>query len=431
MGKIMEKQVLDILKDREEKRIKIDQLIKYYDLVVVKANIVGIDKNVFESYFLINYFKKIIEDRIQGYINSTTYSSNDGPYIIFSYPKGLIRNLKELTIAIEEKDPLGRLIDLDVHLDNHGSIKRPKLRKCLLCDDDAFVCNRKKIHTDKEIFKKMDEMILFRLDELLKKTIDEAMEIELNLPYKFGCVCINDNGSHHDMNALIMRNAKKAIIPYLVKMFNIGFTDSSLNEIFKKIRLLGIEAEQAMYQETKGVNCYKGLIFILGLIVASIGFTIKNNNHTIDKEYYIEEIFKNVKEMAKPLRDELNDDYISHNLTNGLKAFKSYNLKGARHQAIDGLTIVKNWSKELNEINEENLERCLIGIIDVIDDTVMFKRCGSIEKYQNVKEMIKNIDSKEKLINVNNYCIKENISVGGACDILITVIFLKKYLNYI
>ena len=55
-------------------------------------------------------------------------------------------------------------------------------------------------------------MILFRLDELLKKTIDEAMEIELNIPYKFGCVCINDNGSHHDMNALIMRNAKKAII---------------------------------------------------------------------------------------------------------------------------------------------------------------------------------------------------------------------------
>lgn len=427
MGKIMEKQIEDILKAREDKRIKIEELTNHYDVIVLKANIVGIDKNVFESYFLINYFKNIIQEKIQGYSNITSFLSSDGPYIIFSFPKGLKNNLKEQTIAIEENDPLGRLIDIDVHLDNQGSIKRKNLRRCLLCDCDAFICNRKKTHSDAEIIKKMDEMILDRLDCILRNSIDEAIEIELKMPYKFGCVCINDNGSHKDMDDKIMRKAKNAIIPYLEEMFKIGFTHRSLEDVFKEIRMLGIKAEKAMYQETKGVNCYKGLIFILGLIVASSGFTIKNAR----SDNYLDEIFENVKEMAKPLREELNNDYINNNLTNGLKAFRSYNLKGARHQAIDGFKVVYDHYMKLKKINLKNLERCLIEIICEIDDTVMFKRCGSIDKYQKVKEMIKHIDSKEKLINVNNYCIKENISVGGSCDILIAVIFLKKFMNYI
>lgn len=425
----MNEMIAKILSAREERNINISKLVNSFDVLSLKANIVGLNKNVFESYFLINYFEKIIDKKIPKYDSKHYYLSSDGPYILYCYQKNIITNLKKKAVDIENNEPLGRFVDLDIYLNSNQSIKRSKMRKCLICDNDAFICNRLKKHSDQELFKVIDDNILAQLSKDIFDAIDLAMDYELKLPYKFGCVCVNDCGSHLDMDYKIMLDAKNAIIPYFIKMFKLSFEESNLDILFNKIRVIGMDAEEAMYQSTNGVNCYKGLIFIMGLIVTSIGYLIKNQYYS---KYVLNNIFDNIKTMCRYLHIEVTDKNI--NKTNGLKAYLESNLKGARHEAINGFYCVLNNYLKLENLDKENLEKCLINIIGDIDDTVMYTRCGSLKKYLKVKEMIKNININGKsfwdeLILVNRYCIKENISVGGACDILIVIIFLKIFME--
>jgi triphosphoribosyl-dephospho-CoA synthetase len=62
------------------------------------------------------------------------------------------------------------------------------------------------------------------------------------------------------------------------------------------------------------------------------------------------------------------------------------------------------------------------------EDTVFLKRAGSMEKYNLVKEMLSKIDvtNFEQIVHFNNYAIKENLSFGGAADLLVTTLLLHK-----
>ena len=403
-----------ILLDREKRNEIINSYLDKYDCIALKANIMGPNKNVFESFILINYFEKVIDENIPNFSLKRKENSFDGQYLLYLYPKGLYQDLKEKTVKIEEEYKLGRIVDIDVYYDLSGSVHRGHLRKCLICDNPAYVCNRLNSHSYQELIETMDKLIIDELSEIIRVSIDQAIELELSLPYKFGCVCVNDQASHSDMNASIMRKAKNTIIPYLVEMFVYGYKINNLDDLFKEIRLIGISAENEMYKSTNGINCYKGLIFILGLLVSSLGYYFRNQNDMLNN------IFDNIKLMTKSLELEL----VNSN-TNGLQAYQMYKFKGARHEAMSGLQNVKENLMFCKDLEESSLEKTLINIILNIDDTVMLKRAKSIEKYLSVKDRIKNINSLDELIVVNNYCIKENISVGGACDILICVIFLK------
>lgn len=403
-----------ILEDREKKIKIINSYILEYDCLCVKANIMGTNKNIFESFFLVNYFEKIIDREIPNYELKKRIESYDGTYLLYFYKKGLYRDLKEKTILIEENNKLGRLIDLDVYYNDLGSKSRGHLRKCLICDKPAYYCNRLNNHSYQELIEAMDQMINDELMAIVRNAIDQAVELELALPYKFGCVTLNDSGSHFDMNASIMRRAKEAIIPGLILMFKTGLSENNLDVIFQKIRSIGIDTEREMYLSTDGVNCYKGLIFLLGLLVSSLGYFIKNQYRDINN------IFENIKIMCRDLYKELDNSN-----TYGLKAYQKYKFKGARHEAISGLVNVKKGFYFCNDLSESSLQKTLINIIVNIDDTVMLKRAQSLDKYQEIIKKIKSINSMEELVLVNKYCIQENISTGGACDILICIIFLK------
>lgn len=59
--------------------------------------------------------------------------------------------IKELTMEIENRHPLGRLFDMDV-IDIQGEkLSRPRFRKCLICGKQAQECARARAHSVKEI----------------------------------------------------------------------------------------------------------------------------------------------------------------------------------------------------------------------------------------------------------------------------------------
>lgn len=92
---------------------------------------------------------------------------------------------------------------------------------------------------------------------------------------KPGLVDRRDTGAHRDMNYETFLASTEAITPYMVCMFAEGMDATAAGhtpeEVFQAIRGIGLEAEQAMYAATDGVNTHKGMIFTMGIVLAATG----------------------------------------------------------------------------------------------------------------------------------------------------------------
>ena len=95
-------------------------------------------------------------------------------------------NIKKSTIDFEEKHILGRCVDLDVYdVDGRGlsrsDFNLPK-RKCLICDELAFVCGRSMKHSHQEIKNKIAskyiayQNFLKEREEIISKLSDLSLE---------------------------------------------------------------------------------------------------------------------------------------------------------------------------------------------------------------------------------------------------------------
>ena len=395
-----------ILDNREEKNRFIQTLTNNYQVITLKANIPGINKNTNEAYLLINYFNQILLKK--GYQKSNTLNGADGPMYIYLTDKD--KDVKDEMVKIEEENVLGRFVDIDVF---NGSISNNRvfLRKCYLCDKPAFVCSRNKEHTMEEITLYIQKNIEKELVKIVKLMCDEAILEELNLHPKFGLVTPYTNGSHSDMNYELMVNAKNAILDSFVEMFLVGYKNNDIKKIFALSRQIGIDAEKKMFKATNNINAYKGLIFDLGLIVSALGYKLSHLNQCID-------IFEIIKQMTKGITNELK----CGNETFGKYAYQTYNIGGARLEAENGFPHVQKLIKD----NLDNTAS-LIYLISNIDDTVLLKRCGTYQKYLDIKIKFTELVISDSSINdLNKYCLNNNLSFGGAADLLIVTIFLKK-----
>ena len=393
-----------ILESREERKRYIASLTKDFQIISVKANIPGLNKNTKEAYVIVNHFTRLIEELKP--IKIEKHESLDGIYVLFYFDKEEV--LKEKTIYLEEHDEIGRFVDLDVYLDSNP-LSRNTLRECFLCDDYAFVCQRNKKHNLEEINEFIRTSVLKYLEKNIKNIIDESILKELNMEDKFGLVCPSSNGSHKDMNYDLMIKAKNSIIDDIWKMFQYGYENDDLNDIKDEIRKIGLDAEEKMMIATGNINAYKGLIFVLGMIATSVGYKI---SRSIDLS-----IFDIAKILCKDITLELKDGCD----TFGKYAYQRYGIGGAREEAENGFINIQNVLERYN-LNDD-LKDALVYLIINCDDTTLLKRCGDIDKYNSVKEEFK----KEKdYLKLSKKCIEDNLSFGGAADLLVTSIFIKK-----
>lgn len=406
-----------ILVDREQRVINVNQFQKKYAcVIVIKSNLMGSNKTNFYSHYLVNTFYHIVKNKLKIEEVKKIYSF-DGPYFLLGINNENELNIKNLLISIEEEEELGRLIDLDLFSEKVSSISRLMLgfqpRKCLICNQDARVCSRNQTHSLETLLNKVHNMVEQHFFSLCDQFITDSMLKEINLDPKFGLVTPTSQGSHPDMDYFLMVSAQDAIRPYFLEMVKIGFYNEDLDKIFAEGRKIGIKAENAMNQATKGINAYKGLIFIFGFALLSFGYTIKKCQKFYD-------IFENVRYMG---RNILND--FSQNLdTNGEKYYKKYGILGARGEVFSGFPAIRNYFKKKFEMND--LED-LIYLIQNIEDTVLLKRSGSIEEMKNIMEKFKGLNSQyfDCIMYLNNEMIAKNMSFGGSADLLVVLFFLK------
>jgi len=324
--------------------------------------------------------------------------------------------LKRALIDLEDQTKLGRFIDLDV-FDGYTFLSRGKLRSCFICDKPAYVCSRNQTHTLQELLNHVEISVKEYLVEQTKNIIQFAMQSELDLHPKFGLVTPYTNGSHLDMDYDLMNHAKEVIIPFFIEMFQVGYSSSELNNIFSEIRLIGMKAEQEMYESTGNINAYKGLIFNLGIIVTSYGYMLYNNKRFMD-------LYEIAKQLVAPVKIDFEGDINSF----GMEAYDKYHILGVRGEALNGFQSVQSALSYLSDYSDESKLDTLMYLISIVDDTVLLKRTGSHKRYLKIKEIFKKHihSNRANILSLDNYCIENNLSFGGSADLLVLTIFIKR-----
>lgn len=391
----------------------------YDHVVVIRANIAGTQKNTHESYLIVRYAEYMLRKEYPQMM-FMRHDGDDGPWTACLINMDM-KVLKQKLITLEDQDSIGRLCDLDVYDKHLEPLSRVSLgypmRPCFLCNHDAHACVRTKRHSLIDIKDFITHTIKHYLTLQLHTFIKDSMMKELNLEEKFGLVTPSKSGSHHDMNYELMVNTHSVIIPYLIDIFFVGFQAKERYLLLTDARQIGIKAEWAMFEKTNGVNCYKGLIFILGLVLVSLGYTLYHKQT-------FEHIFHNIQLMSKPLLDDFMDKPMSF----GEHAYQEHRIMGARGEAFLGLPTVHHALSSLDkkDLTDTDLRKTLQLIIRSTDDTVLLKRAGSFERYIDIKKRVENInmDNMDDVKAFTSWAIEERISFGGSADLLIATIFL-------
>ncbi|MDD5601407.1 MAG: triphosphoribosyl-dephospho-CoA synthase [Candidatus Izemoplasmatales bacterium] len=401
-----------ILEAREERATIIQTYLKEFNAVVsVKANIPGNDKHQKEAFLLVRYFANHFKKHHPKLAN--VVNSPEGPGVLFCFENDIPEGLKSEACDLEEEDPWGRLIDIDVY-GKDGILSRKEPRRCLLCDQIAFDCIRNQRHSESDVLDRIRSMILQILPIIFNDLIKKSIQDELRLEPKFGLVTPSSKGAHPDMDVHLMQAAAQAITPYLVTMALCGWEESTAEELFSQCRKLGLEAERAMLEATQGVNAYRGLIFNLGVVSAAAGRLLGSSGHLF-------ELFEIIKQMTKGITKELG----TGEETFGKKAYRKYRLKGARGEAEKGYPGVQEALRILKSNTRIDRLKTLMFLIGHIEDTTLLKRAGSMEKYLEIQSMFARWTdmSDAALASLNQDCIEKGLSFGGSADLLVVICF--------
>ncbi len=431
-----------------EKRVEIQNSIinKFKKpILVLRANYPGEDKNNFIPKAIVETIKKEILEIFNTDILTTEHiSSIEGPTYIFSIDcLGL--ELKRIAMSLEENHTLGRCVDIDIFDENGYAFSRTDLggekRKCLICNNMAFICGRTGAHSHRElqdiIQQKYEQNLKIleaqeTLSNFLSNKALKSIVLEVSASPSFGLVSPLTQGAHKDMDFFTFLDSSFAMSPYLKDVSKAGYSPLPLDLIFKKIRYMGKISEEEMFQATKNVNTHKGMIFLMGISVAM-------SSKAKFENLKFENISNLISEMCKDILKDFENIKSKTTLTHGEKLFLNHGIVGVRGIVKKGLNIIFNEAIDIFEssiLKEKNVNsamiRTLIFLMSSLEDTTILHR-HDIDILNSVKSEAMELHSNFQNTSLDISLLKEiekrysekRISPGGAADLLAVTIFLQ------
>ena len=235
-----------------------------------------------------------------------------------------------------------------------------------------------------------------------------SLKKELATTPKPGLVDHADNGAHQDMDYALMLASIDTLEPYFDLLAQHGFDNDEPDA--QVIRQIGIDAEAAMLKATRGVNTHRGALFSMGLAIVAAAQSLRSG--------------KDWAEVVKAIAAQIPT---GHN-SNGAKAREQYKAKGALDLAREGYSELTNsWLPAYRNASADAELKTLLLIMSQLDDTNVIHRVG-YDKAQQVKRDAKEIYENFNLIKVeelNRRFNRENISPGGAADMLALTFFIN------
>ena len=355
-------------------------------------------------------------------------------------PAGALE-IKGMTADIEQADEVGRLYDMDVLRPDGSKVERQEIglpeRACLICGGEAKACARSRTHTVAALRARVDGILTQAVRQDKRQTVArlacQALLCEVLTTPKPGLVDRNNSGSHTDMNFFTFMDSADALAPYFRRMYLFGW-DSAFDSpaaLFKRLRLLGQEAESAMYAATRGVNTHKGLIFSLGLLSGALGaWRHEHPDQPIDTVT----LLSLAAQMARSALDDFDrfaDD------TNGLHCYHLYHLTGIRGEAAQGfpavaqtgLPTLRHHLAAGLSVNDASV-LTLLAFLSTVIDTNMIRRGGlsqALSRRQEAQRLLSTITPDTlipTLTALDQDYISNNLSPGGCADLLALSLFL-------
>ena len=330
---------------------------------------------------------------------------------------GDVRFIKEHLCLLEDSVALGRLFDIDVIQTDGMKISRTDLgfstRKCLICNQEAFVCSRARTHSVKELLEQecqiMTNYFAKQHARKLSSLSMQALVYEVSVTPKPGLVDRNNTGAHQDMD-----------------IFTFEASAVSLNHYFEQFALCGIE------------NGHEPFSRIFSRL-RSLGYMYANHI-----PYSPDTLLKINRKLVADVLEDFNDVTVENARTNGERLYALYGMKGARGEALSGYhTVLKKALPVLKHQLDRGLSLNDAGAVTLLyimahsEDTNIVNRSSyhSMKKIQallretlNDPEFI-NKDPIPYLESLDREFIKNNISPGGSADLLALTFFLYLFEN--
>ena len=242
-----------------------------------------------------------------------------------------------------------------------------------------------------------------------------ALTIELDTTPKPGLVDRNDTGAHSDMDHELMRKSIHTLTPHFARLARLGM--NPVADLAKNVIEIGLEAEADMMRVTGNVNTHKGALFSLGLVAVAAGKSL--GNLTPDA------LQATVRTIASGIPG-------AHD-THGTKAVAA-GAKGALANAEEGYAdLFADWLPYFRSLDGDpyRCHKTLLRIMATIDDTNIIFRKGTDTARQvklDAAAMLSRFDPAQ-LSQMNLRYNKENISPGGAADMLSLTILVDSLLS--
>lgn len=267
-----------------------------------------------------------------------------------------------------------------------------------------------------------------------------ALIEEVNTTPKPGLVDLYSSGAHTDMDAETFRRSADALRPFFVKMAQEGLTfDGPPQALFMGLRGIGVEAEEAMYAATGGVNTHKGAIFTFGIFCAAAGRCLREQHSLTEVNLLGIEQAMTVRVLTAEVEKLRGISRAGNLSTHGERNLRRYGTMGCRGEAIEGypavfgiaLPVLKEGIAQRREWNAIKLQALLNLMANTEDSNILSRQNPAVlrEVQQEIGEFLRyggayRDDAIKLLEEMDGDYTRRNISAGGCADLLATAIFI-------
>lgn len=260
-----------------------------------------------------------------------------------------------------------------------------------------------------------------------------ALSYEAILQPKPGLVDPLDPGAHHDMDIYTFLDSIAALQPFFKVYYETGKQHRGSPKIlFEQLRMIGIDAERAMFQATGGINTHKGANFSFALLLGATGQieTQKKLRPFAYSQANTKEVLEYVQSMTLHLIEtDLANLPTDRPLTAGEQLYQEHGRLGVRGEAAAGYPALQKillpYLRTAEGSREEKLLRSLLKLMASVEDSNLYKR-GGVKAWQIVQSRSASIlertsdftQLKVELQAFNQDLIGLHLSPGGSADLL-------------
>ena len=252
---------------------------------------------------------------------------------------------------------------------------------------------------------------------------------ELETWPKPGLVSHVDNGSHDDMDAGTFRRSAAAIEPYMQRLADAGALGCGMG----RLRIIGLEAERAMFTATSGINTHRGAIFGLGLLCAAAG---AKTGGLVDPRLSLGDV------VARLWGDSILDGPVLLH-SHGSAARRRFRAGGARIEAATGFPSVYGIGlpalRRARAVVPEDMESARVeacfSLIASVEDTNLLHR-GGLDGLRFAHDAARGFIAsggvsapgwRARAQSIHEGFVARRLSPGGSADLLAMTLFVDAH----